>query len=81
MSNTSTSIIRTLVPLVAGWIITWLVAKGFSIDQGALENVLYGLFSGLYYIVVRFVELKWPAFGVLLGVAQQPSYEGTHAAS
>jgi len=81
MSDTTTSIVRTLVPLVAGWIITYLVSLGFNIDQAALERVLYGVITGLYYIIERFIEQKWPAFGVLLGSTQQPSYEGSHAAS
>lgn len=72
-----TSIVRTLVPIVAGAIITFFASKGFAFDDQFTANlyvVLQGLFTGLYYIVVRVLEVKFPKLGILLGSIKQPEY-------
>lgn len=88
MDSTSalwSSIVRTVVPLIGGGIITWLVSLGIDLDselRGALDTVLYAAFTALYYIGVRLLETYVaPRFGWLLGLAKAPQqYTGKHSA-
>lgn len=69
------SLIRTIVPLLVGSAISWLVSMGIDIDESGvayLSSFLTALFGGLYYVAVRYLEEKVPAFGWLLGLAQTP---------
>lgn len=70
------SIVRTLVPLIGGGIITWLVSLGINLDDQlstALTVFLYAVFSSAYYIVVRVFETYVsPKLGWLLGLAKAP---------
>jgi hypothetical protein len=79
------SIVRTLVPLIAGGVITWIVSLGVDLDkefEGALTTVLYAGFSAGYYVVARVLETYVaPKFGVLLGLAKSPTaYAAKHVA-
>lgn len=79
------SIVRTLVPLIAGGVITWLVSLGIDLDDQfstALNVFLYALFSALYYIGARLAETYvTPKLGWLLGLAKSPdSYTAKHSA-
>lgn len=78
MNNYVTSIIRTWVPLGIGALITWLSANlGFIIDeesQVGLSIAFTGFVVGLYYAVVRKLEVQFPQFGWLLGLAKSPGY-------
>jgi uncharacterized membrane protein (DUF441 family) len=72
-----TSWIRTAVPIVIGSVLAWLASQGVTVDDSlktALDLVLGGSLSIVYYIVVRFLEVKWPAVGWLLGTPKQPNY-------
>lgn len=69
------SIIRTLIPLLAGQLLALLAAVGLNLDtagQGALTDWLGVTLAGVYYIIVRLVETKVPAVGWLLGLAKSP---------
>lgn len=69
------SLIRTLVPIVAGTLLALLARAGLGIDvagQEALGAWFESLFIGVYYLVVRLVETKVPQVGWLLGLAQTP---------
>lgn len=71
------SIIRTVVPYIAGGILAWLVSINFSIpgvSEPLLEGVLTFVLGSLYYFAVRLLEKKWPALGWLLGAPVQPTY-------
>ncbi len=70
-----TSIIRTFTPVLAGAIVTWLVGLGVEIDAASVGVVLSGIFTGLWYVIARFLEQKFPAAGWLLGKPQQPTYD------
>jgi hypothetical protein len=75
--DVGTSIVRTVVPIVAGAIITFFASKGITFDEqftASLYTVLQGLFTGLYYIVVRLLETRFPRFGWLLGSPKKPEY-------
>lgn len=72
------SFIRTMSAVVAGAVITWLVAKGINLDstlKAPLTEVLFALFSGGYYLLVRLFEHYVSAkFGWLLLAARKPAY-------
>lgn len=76
-----TSIIRTLVPVLVGQILTWLAAAGIIDQTGELSALLIAVlttvFTTLYYAIVRLLEAKVSSkFGWLLGVAKTPTYKG-----
>lgn len=77
------SIVRTVVPLLAGLVITGLITIGWAPDDTQQQNllaqisaVLTVIITALYYAVVRFLETHVsPKFGWLLGLAKQPTYQ------
>lgn len=77
VGDLGTSIIRTVVPIIVGAIITFFASKGITFDaqfEANLLLMLQTLFSGLYYIVVRALETRFPRAGWLLGSVKQPEY-------
>ncbi|MCC3277544.1 hypothetical protein LJ753_16895 [Arthrobacter sp. zg-Y20] len=69
------SLIRTIVPVVAGAVISWLALVNLDIDaegQASLSALLTAALTGAYYIVVRLIETKIPQVGWLLGLAKTP---------
>lgn len=72
------SSVRTVVPIVVGAVISFLVTRGIALDpefEGALFLAVTGLFQGVYYIAVRaFETYVSPKFGWLLGLAKAPEY-------
>lgn len=78
MNNAVISVLRTYSPIVAGAIITWLVAHGFGIDASVtnpLADVLFAGASAAYYAVVRLLESHvHGGFGWLLLAARKPNY-------
>lgn len=66
------SLKRTLVPIIVGVLAASFM--GPHVNLGALEHVVSGVVSAVYYVVVRLVEGRVPAFGVLLGAKKQPVY-------
>jgi hypothetical protein len=74
MNDVVLSSIRTVVPIIVGSVVAFLAQKGFDIDKDAAILVVSGLCIGVYYLLVRFTEHKWPAVGVLLGSKKQPVY-------
>lgn len=77
MNSLLPSIIRTVVPIVVTAIATFLAAA--NIDLGpegysALTAFLGALIGAVYYVVVRFLEQKFPWVGNFLGSAKKPVY-------
>lgn len=68
------SVIRTAVPLIVGYIITWGAENGVVIDETTFAGWVTYLISIGYYVVVRWVEQRWPQAGWLLGKAKAPVY-------
>lgn len=69
------SFIRTIVPAIVGAVVGYLVSLGLEVDpefQGALTAVLFAVFTALYYLIIRVIEMKFPMIGVLLGYAKSP---------
>lgn len=75
-----TSVIRTVVPFVVGWVVTFLVARGFAVDDGTktqITSAVTVLVGALYYVIIRLLEQVKPKVGVLLGAAKPPAYDTT----
>jgi hypothetical protein len=69
------SIIRTYVPIIVGGLVSWLLTAGIQLSadtQTGLIVALTGLITAAYYAGVRALETRFPAVGVLLGVAKSP---------
>lgn len=71
--NLLVSLKRTLIPIIVGAVAASFLA-GY-VDPLALERVLSGVISAVYYVVIRFAETKFPGVGVLLGSKAQPVYD------
>jgi hypothetical protein len=67
------SLKRTLVPIGVGLVVASVV--GPYVDESALRDLLAGLIAAGYYSALRFVEIRWPSAGVLLGSVKKPHYE------
>lgn len=78
MSNVFVSLIRTWVPVAVGAVIGWFLSLGiFDVSAEDQAKVTAAAVSGAivaYHGLVRFLERKWPWFGVFLGSAKQPEY-------
>jgi hypothetical protein len=72
------SLVRTVVPLIVGAVISFFVTRGVPLDpefESTLTIALTAAFTGVYYIAVRLFEVYVsPKFGWLLGLAKQPEY-------
>lgn len=69
------SFIRTIVPAIVGAVVAYLVQLGLAVDgefEAALTAVLFAVFTGIYYLIVRVIEMKFPGIGILLGWAASP---------
>lgn len=74
MSNLFTSMIRTIVPTIIGAVCAWAVKRGVNIDEAEVSAWLVPLCISVYYTVARYVEIKVPQAGWLLGMPKQPGY-------
>ena len=71
-----TSIRRTVVPMVMGWLMTLPI--GPYIDERAVETALVALLGAAYYAVMRVLEergIRIASFLVGLGVTVAPKYQ------
>ena len=70
------SIVRTLVPVAVGQLAAYLATIGVILPEdvmAAVTVVLGFAFTTVYYIVVRWLEQKFPKIGVLLGWSAVPT--------
>jgi hypothetical protein len=80
MSDFLIAQIRTYTPILVGVIVSFLVAQGILDEETSqsmvinLTAVMTGLFSGLYYFLVRLLAEWKPGFGILLGYNKAPEY-------
>lgn len=77
MSNFIIAVIRTVIPIVAGWVVALLTAANIPVEaevQAGLIVSLSAIVSSLYYALVAWLERKWSWFGWLLGIARNPIY-------
>lgn len=77
MGDLLKSLIRTIVPVIVGLILSVAVKAGLEIDPGQLTQVVDAIVIGLYYALVRFGESKHPGVGWLLGLPVSPQYAPT----
>ncbi|MET7481381.1 hypothetical protein ABZT17_44750 [Streptomyces sp. NPDC005648] len=77
------STMRTVVPFVAGWLLTLLVKAGITIDSEKVTYVVSLVLVVAYYLVFRLLEILGTKLrgsklqtiaGVLLGWARPPQY-------
>lgn len=72
------SYIRTGVAIGVGTLVAYLARRAHIIIDPATSDGLTQSFTaaviGAYYLVVRALEIKVPAFGWLLGLAKLPNY-------
>jgi hypothetical protein len=76
-NNQTPALIRTWTPILVGALISFLTARGIDLDDStstALFLTMTALIQGVYYTVVRLIEVKAPQFGWLLGLAKAPAY-------
>jgi len=66
------SLKRTLVPIIVGAVATSFLAPHVNLE--ALDQVLSGVISGVYYFIVRLLEAKHPGASLLLGSRKVPIY-------
>lgn len=73
-----TSVIRTVVPIVVGWLLSLAVVNSAGVTEEQLTLAVTGALTVVgqvvYYVVLRAVERYVPQAGWLLGRAVQPSY-------
>lgn len=74
VSDFAISLVRTLVPIIVGFVLAQAARAGLDIDESDLTNVVNAVVIGAYYSIVRFAETKVPGFGWLIGYPIQPSY-------
>lgn len=79
------SLIRTGVPVGVGALLSWLAVRaGIVVDEQSQAGLVIGftgLAIGVYYGVVRALEVRWPWFGRLLGTKAAPTYPGVAPAA
>ncbi|MEU1816040.1 hypothetical protein ABZ543_12715 [Streptomyces roseifaciens] len=77
-----TSLWRTVVPTIAGWVALWLAKIYVDIDVDHFEAFLATAFVAVYYGLFRYLEMhldkRW---GWLLGFARPPQYPNPPAPS
>jgi len=71
-----TSIRRTVVPMVMGWLMTLPI--GPYVDERAVETALVALLGAAYYAVMRLLEergIRVASFLIGLGFTVAPKYD------
>ena len=75
MSNYSKSAVRTVVPLIVGYLATLAANSGLNIKSEQLVVILTPIITAVYYLIVRGIEEKYPKAGHFLGVPAKPQYD------
>lgn len=70
-----TSLTRTLVPMLVGYLMAVPVVLALGISQEQATAALTAIISAVYYLLARVLEVYVsPRFGVLLGATTPPTY-------
>jgi hypothetical protein len=75
------SILRTVVPLIVGWVLAQPVVAGLGVTEADATTAATAVVTGLYYVAVRLLEQLHPRFGWLLGLPVAPTYTATDSDS
>jgi len=70
------ALVRTVVPLIVGWLLAHLALPAEVAPQ--IELILTTVFTALYYVAVRFLSARWSWVGWLLGYPTDPTYTPRH---
>lgn len=73
-SQILTGVKRTVVPLLAGFIVTLLARAGFNLPDDTIVVGLQTLITTLYYGAIRLIEQRRPKAGILIGGQSSPIY-------
>ncbi|MFE7947423.1 hypothetical protein [Streptomyces sp. NPDC057426] len=82
--NLLASLLRTVVPLLAGWFLTVTGALGIDVDSTAVAGGITVAVTAAYYALLRLAEeaaarIGWEPLrlvaGLLLGWARPPEYQ------
>ena len=85
MQNLYASLMRTLVPIVAGLVLSWAARLGLDLDDATTTAYVTAGLTAAYYALFRLLEelaerMAWGPLqilaGVLLGWARPPQYAG-----
>jgi hypothetical protein len=71
------AIVRTAVPYLVGWFVSWGASRGITVDQATQVNLMTlstMVLGTLYYSVIRAIEKNHPKAGWLLGAPHAPVY-------
>jgi len=72
------SLVRTVVPVIAGVLLGWAAKVGLNLPEGPVTELVTVAITGVYYGVGRWLEQRWPVVGRWLLAAgltkKQPSY-------
>lgn len=72
------SSIRTFTPYLIGLVLALLARHGIElVDSSLAMTLIAALFGGTYYGGARALEIRRPAFGVLLGARGAPTYNAS----
>ncbi|OQQ16148.1 hypothetical protein B0675_02370 [Streptomyces sp. M41(2017)] len=83
------SVMRTVIPLIAGWLLSLAVQAGVTIDSESVTTAVTVALVLAYYLVFRLLEVigtklrgtaLQKAAGFLLGWARPPAYPDTGGA-
>lgn len=68
------SVLRTTVPIIYALLARKGVVEWLGVEDALLNNLLAGVVTVVFYIVLRVAERYHAQVGWLLGYAQQPVY-------
>lgn len=75
MNDVITSIIRTTVTLIQGWLATQALRLSVEVDTANVAQALTLVVTVVVYSAVRWLETRVDSrFGWLLGAAKAPAY-------
>lgn len=70
-----TSLIRTLVPIIVGFLLSLPIATKLGVSSDEATQFITAVVTAAYYVIVRALEHYGnPNFGWLLGAAKAPTY-------
>lgn len=75
------SIVRTVVPIVVGWVLGLPIADWLGITAEQATQAVSAVLAAAWYVLFRLAEVYLtPRLGWFLGVASAPEYQPKHAA-
>lgn len=83
MSSLLPSLVRTVVPLIVGWLLSWPVTQSLGVTEPQVTAAVTAAVTALYYLAARVIEAYAPRVGaILVGLGiPAPSYravDGRH---